>query len=99
MKKKIKNEGTDKLPIVVHVYGDKAFCGKVMIEKLDDVRLLNALPYVVVGSGVMIGVGVIVIYGGESAFTKPTRLPSAHIVKLILEIIVSIISPPAVGIV
>jgi hypothetical protein len=57
-----------------------------MIEKLDDVRLLNALPYVVVGSGVMIGVGVIVIYGGESAFTKPTRLPSAHTIEIILEI-------------
>jgi hypothetical protein len=52
---------------------------------LEEVRLSKALPYVVTSKGVIVGVGVIVIYGGESAFTNPTILPSAHNVGIILE--------------
>jgi hypothetical protein len=78
MKKNIRNDGIDRLPIVVHAYGERAFCGKYIKLKFDDVRLENAFPKVVVGRGVIIGVGVIVMYGGEDAFATSTR-PSAHI--------------------
>ena len=84
IKKNTRKQGIDKLFIVVKLYGAKAFCGKVIIEKLEDVKLSKNLPYVVVGSGVINGVGVIVIYGGESALTILTK-PSAHIIETILE--------------
>jgi hypothetical protein len=53
--------------------------------KCEDVRLLKLDPNVVVGSGLIIGVGVIVIYGGDCAFAIPTH-PSADIIEIILEI-------------
>lgn len=56
-----------------------------MIEKFEDVRLLNAFPNVVRGNGLITGVGVIVIYGGESALTTPTPT-NAHIVVTIFSI-------------
>ena len=55
--------------------------GKYIILKLELVKFENALPKVVVGSGVMVGVGVIVMYGGESALTIPTML-SAHSIEI-----------------
>jgi hypothetical protein len=63
----------DKLFIVVHAYDERALLGKYKIEKFDDVKLLKALPNVVVGNGVITGVAGIVIYGGESALTIPTN--------------------------
>lgn len=82
MKKNTRKHGIERLFIVVHAYGESAFCGNVIIEKLEAVRLSNARPYVVAGSGLITGVGVIVMYGGVCAFAKPIIL-SAHTIEMI----------------
>lgn len=66
--------------------------------KCEDVRLSIALPKVVVGSRVIVGVFVIVMYGGDCAFAKPTIL-SAHMIEMILEMyfFMFIILPPTIS--
>ncbi|MFA5745749.1 MAG: hypothetical protein WC932_02690 [archaeon] len=52
--------------------------------KCDNDKLEKLTPNVVVGNGVITGVGVIVIYGGDCALTTPT-MSSAHIIEIIFE--------------
>jgi hypothetical protein len=84
-KKKIRNDGISKTPIVVKLYGDKTSAGKKIKLKWDCDKFVNPAPNVVVDNGVIVGDAVIVIYGGDCAFAISTIL-SAHIIEIIFEI-------------
>ena len=67
---------------MVHAYGAIAFDGNEIILKLDAVRLSKLLPKVVVANGVIVGVGGMVIYGGDALTTPHSAHKDDNIVRI-----------------